>query len=299
MSIPTQSYESVHTKYSAALIWLASLGVSIGPGRTSYYARTIEYWKDAYKTASATEGKAIFPDFVNSMFEVYDFIDIYESLKGVPFEQLASIKEKLQKAVNGPINAAEETPQSTAARNFLFEAALAARAHRPDRGLTTIFEAESDTGVRIESSKLWIECKRVTTADKLEANARKASRQLESVLRKRCGSGHRGIVAMDVSKIMNAGDKIFVSPTDSALIHSVNNIMDQFIKKYSPNWERVYERRDRKIIGTILRLAFMATSEGRNILVHASQWGLNPRLGISKSDDQVLRRLVTTLKDVA
>jgi hypothetical protein len=295
MSIPTDSYEAVFEQYSAAMRWMAGLGIKLGPGRTSHYEKIVGYWKDAYKTATADEGRQIFPDFVSSMFEVFDFVNIYKAFEGVPAHQLTSVIEKLQKGVNGPINAADETPDSTAARNFLFEVAVAAKAHRPDKGIEAILDARSDTGISLNGKKIWVECKRVTTVDKIESNARKASSQLETVLAGEVGSGHRGIVALDVSKILNRGDQIFVTRNDNELLASVDRMMSRFIEKRSHIWQRVYERRHKKIIGTIIRFSFMASSEARNLLVHASQWAMNPRLAVATSDERILRQLVATL----
>lgn len=298
MSIQTESYEAISQQYSTAIEWMRELGIKLGPGRTSHYERIIERWMDVYKTASADEGKEIFPDFVSSMFEISDFVSIHKAFKGVPPDQLASVIEKLQKGVNGPINASDETPASTAARNFLFEVSVAAKGHRPGRGIEAILDAKSDTGIWINGKKILIECKRITTVDRIEGNIRKASSQLETLLAKDIFSGHRGIVAIDISKILNRGDKIFVARNDGELLASVDRMMDQFIAQYSQIWQRIYERRPKKIIGTIIRFAFMASSEERNILVHTSQWAMNPRLGIAAADDQVLRELVTTLTSV-
>jgi len=295
MPIPTESYEAVFEQYSAAMRWMAGLGIKLSLGRTCHYEQVVGHWKDTYKTATADEGRRIFPDFVSSMFEVFDFVSIYNAFEGVPAQQLASVVQKLQKGVNGPVNAADETPDSTAARNFLFEAAVAAKAHRPDQGIEAILDARSDTGISLNGKKLWVECKRVTTVDGIERNARKASSQLETILVGEVGSGHRGIVALDVSKILNRGDQIFVTQNDNELVASVDRIMDQFIQEHSHIWERVYERRHKKIVGTIIRFSFMASSEARNILVHASQWAMNPRLGVATSDEQIQRQLVAAL----
>jgi len=256
MSIPTETYEAVFEQYSVAMRWMTALGIKLDPGRTSHYEKIVRHWKDAYKTATADDGQQIFPDFISSMFEVFDFVSIHKAFEGVPAQQLTSIIEKLQKGVNGPINAADETPDSTAARNFLFEAVVAAKAHRPDKGIEAILDARSDTGIGLNGKKIWVECKRVTNVDKIESNARKASSQLETILAGEVGSGNRGIVALDVSKILNRGDKI---------------------------------------IGTIVRFSFMASSEARNLLVHASQWAMNPRVGIATSDEQIQRQLVAAL----
>ena len=296
MRIPTESYEDIFQNYSAALRWMKEIGVTFGPGRTQHYQNTVEHWKDVYKTATKEDAINIFPDFLSSMFEINDFIDIYRAFQNVPADQLGHIIKKLQKGVNGPINAADETPKSTTARNFLFEATLAARAHRPDNGVETILDAKSDTGIIISNKKLWIECKRVTSVNKIEANVKKASSQLESILKKQHGSGHRGIVALDVTKLFNTGDKIYVSDNDSQLITSIDQKMDQFIEENSKIWQRLYERRSKKIIGTIIRFAFMCTSESRNLLVHTSQWGMNPRRGTSDSDEKVQELLASNLQ---
>lgn len=295
MTIPTETYEAIFDQYSATMRWMAGLGVKLDPGRTCHYERTVGHWKDTYKTATADEGRQIFPDFVGSMFELFDFVSIYKAFQGIPAHQLTSLIEKLQRAVNGPINAADETPDSTAARNFLFEAAVAAKAHRPEKGIEAILDATSDTGVSINGKRLWIECKRITTLERIEPNVRKASRQLEEILEREPGSGRLGIVALDVSKIFNRGDRIFVARNDSELLASVDRIMDKFIWEHSRIWQRVYERRHRRIIGTIIRLSFMASSEARNLLVHTSQWAMNPRLGTAVSDERIQRQLVAAL----
>ena len=299
MTIQTESYEKIYQEYSDALQWMRGIGVRIGPGRTSHYEKIVGHWKDSYKTATADEGKNIFPDFVSSMFELHDFIDIYKAFQNVPKDQLTTIVDKLQKAVNGPINAADESPKSTTARNFFFEALVAARAHMPAKGVQAMLDAESDTGISINGKKIWVECKRVTTSEKIEGNVRKASRQLESILKKQIGSGHRGIVALEVTKLFNSGDKIYVSNNDSELMDSIDRMMDDFIKEYSEIWQRVYTRRNTKVIGTIVRFAFMSSSEARNLLVHTSQWGMNPRIGISRSDADIQKLLASNLKDSA
>ncbi len=295
--ITTESYESILERYSSALKWMDQIGVRLGPGRTSHYERVVKHWTQAYRTASAEEGKQVFPGFVISMFEIHDFVNVYEAFKDIDPSKLAGIIAKLQKAVNGPINAYDETPESTAARNFLFEAVVAARLHRPARGATAILDAPSDTGVRFSGHKMWIECKRVTTENKIEANVKKASSQLEGLLRKQLGSGHRGVVAIDVSKALNPGDQIYVSRNDAQLMQSVDGLMRSLIERFSPVWERVYARRSKKVIGTIVSFAFMSTSEEWNLLVHTSQWGLNPRHGISQTDERLERELVAMLEN--
>ncbi|KVX03222.1 hypothetical protein [Shewanella frigidimarina] len=298
MKVPTESYNQISHNYSNALIWMRDIGVNIGSGRTQHYQKVLENWKGKYKTATLDEENSVFPNFVSSVFEIHDFVQIYKAFHDVPKSELIHIAAKLQKGVNGPINAVEETAKSTTARNFLFEASFAARAHRPNVNVEAILDAETDTGINIDKKKLWVECKRVTSIDKIETNVRKACKQLESIIKKKIGSGHRGIVALDVTKLISPGDEIFVSDNDSELMASVDRMMDQFILEHSKIWQELYNRKSKKIIGTIVRFAFMSTSESRNLLVYTSQWGVNPRLGISASDEEIQRVLAHSLKDI-
>lgn len=295
MTIPTQDYELIFEQYAAAVRWMEGLGVKLNMGRTEHYARVIQHWTDAYRTTSVEEGRKMYPDFFSSIFEVHDFISIHKAFGGVPTQDLGSIIHKLQLAVNGPINAVDETPDSATARNILFEATVAAKVHRPDRGIEAILDARSDTGIRLDGKRLWVECKRVTSLNGIESNARKASRQLENALKADESEGSRGIVALDISKILNLGDKVYVARDDKELITSVGCIMDDFIRDHSEIWQRVYQRRHKKIVGTIIRFSFMATLEARNILVYVSEWVVNPRQGCISADEQVQRRLVEAL----
>lgn len=138
MTIATDSYENINKDYADAIEWVRSIGVNITSGRTQFYEKVIGSWTKEYRTASEQEGKDIFPDFVSSMFEVMDFIDIYKSLKNVPTSRIQSIASKLQKGVNGPINLASEANDSSTARNFIFEALVAAWSHRPEKRVETI-----------------------------------------------------------------------------------------------------------------------------------------------------------------
>ncbi len=297
MNIPTASYGAIAQEYCAAIDWMEAIGIKVSAGRTTHYAKVIDYWKDAYKSATEREAKDSLPEFVSSVFEIHDFIDIYKAFKDEPLDALRGLKDKLEKGVNGPINSADETSKSTSARNYIFEALMAARSHHPHRGVNAILNADSDTGISIDGKKLWIECKRISSASKIEANVKDASNQLEKILSKKKGSGNRGVVAIDVTKIINPSGDLYVQQNDNALIESIDRMMDQFITNNSSHWEKVYGRRSKKIIGTTIRFSVMATSEERNLFVRAGQWAINPRISASMADTFLLETLVASIKN--
>ena len=295
MKIFTNKYEAVFKDYSEALSWMEEIGVKISSGRTQHYSRIMSYWKDNYITASDKKVKQSFPDFVSSVSEIHDFIDIYRSFKEVLVHDLKMICEKLQKGVNGPLNASDETPSSTTARNFIFEALVAAKFHKPDKGISTILASKSDTGFTVDKKKIWVECKRVTNDKKIESNVRKASNQLNLLLTRKKHIGQKGIVALDFSKIIHSGDQLFVNDDDSCLQHNVQVVTSTFISQYSRIWQRVYEGKHNRIIGTLLHFSTMATSEERKLLVRASDWGLNPKLDITQYNQNLLMKIAKIL----
>jgi hypothetical protein len=238
MPILKDTYDSVHRDYEAAINWMSSLGIAIAQsGRIGYYEKVLRYWKDAYRTASDEEGREVFPDFVSSMFEIFDFVAVRRAFGSLPQEQLTPIVNKLEKAVSGPRNAIDEGGNSAVARNFLFEACVAARVHQPANGVEAILTANSDTGIRMDRKKIWVECKRFTSVSKLEANVRDACNQLGKRLE--VGSGHRGILAIDVSKIFNRGDKLYISKGDDELVASAERMLDEFILQHAMLWQRI------------------------------------------------------------
>lgn len=274
---------------------MEGLGLRLRSGRTTHYLRVIHDWLDQRRTPSAQGARNSFPNLVSSFFEIEDFISIHRAFGSIAETNLSSVIEKLRRAVNGPIDAAQETPTSTIARNLLFEVVVAALAHRPGKGVEAILDAQSDTGIRLGGETLWVECKRVTRIEKIEANTRIASTQLQSRLSAEQAAGNRGIVALDVSRILNRGGDIYVSKRDHELIANAEGMMEDFIRRHSPVWQRVYQRRPSTVIGTILRFSFMAFLEDRNILVRSSEWAVNPRLGCAAADEDIQRRLVSAL----
>ena len=98
---------------------------------------------------------------------------------------------------------------------------------------------------------------------------------------------------------MNLGDKIFVQKNDILLVQAIEKLMNDFIYQNSKNWENIYNKRDRKIIGTIVCFSFMSVSEDRNLLVTTTEWAINPRLNIRSSEEMLLNSIVDIVKITA
>jgi hypothetical protein len=302
MKIETDTYDSINKNYDNAISWMKNIGVELSSGRTQHYLKIMNFLRDNYKSASDIVAKNIFPDFVSSVSEIDSFIKIHEAFKNEPIDKLLSIKTKLQKGVNGPIKAEDENPNTSEARNYIFEALVAAKFHNPEKDMSTILTASTDTAVEFKNKKIWIECKRVTSEKNLEKNIRKAAnqldRQLRKKVRKKITTGNKGLVAIDFSTILHSGDQLLVKANDDELRNSVEKITLTFIAKYSNLWNRIFETKNKKIVGILVHFSTMATAEERNLLVNASDWGVNPKVNTSSYNKSLLCSIVTIINAI-
>jgi hypothetical protein len=302
MKIETDTYDSIGKNYDNAISWMKNIGVKISSGRTQHYLIIMNFWRDNYKSASDSVAKDIFLDFVSSVSEIDSFIKIHKAFKDEPINRLFSIKTKLQKGVNGPLNAEDENSNTSEARNYIFEALVAAKFHNPEKDMSTILTASTDTAVEFKKKKIWIECKRVTSENNLENNIRKAANQLDKQLCKKVGkkinTGNKGLVAIDFSKMLHSGDQLLVKANDVELLNSVEKITETFIAQYSNLWNRIFETKNKRIVGILVHFSTMATSEERNLLVTVSDWGVNPKVNTSLYNNSLLRSIATIINNI-
>lgn len=295
MGIQTATYADAYEELSATIEWIKSLGLDPSRGRINQYHKNLGYWKDNYESTPDDEIRRGFADFINTIQDADDLVAVYRKFHTLPISELRFIREKLSKTLNGPIRRQDEQPHTTIARNFLFEALVAARLHHPARGISALLDAKTDTGFKAGNTKVWIECKRITSLDKLEANIRDASKQLGKAFKRSPGNARRGLVAIDVSKLFNDGSKILPEPTEEALLSAMGGYTEGFITNHRREWEKVYQERDKRIMGTLIRLSTMASIEERNLPTIASEWVVNPRDRLPKADHDFLQELALTL----
>lgn len=295
MPIPRESYEELHNRFAEALGWMRGIGVQITPGRTQEYLDTLNDWIRRYKEATDEEATEAFEPFVSAINEVQYFLRVFDAFRSEDPDELSPIAEKLQEAVNGPSYLSTETPQTSRSRNFLFEAAVAAKVHRPERGIKAMLNTDTDSGFLFEKQKFWIECKRVSGVRRIEDNIRRGTRQLQRALARKIGSGHRGLVAIEISKVFTSGNEISARANEEKLRGSLNLLMDRFINENCRVWETIYQRRSPKILGAIFRYSFVSSSEEDGILITTDQWALNPALRCTNAEKNILRRITEVL----
>lgn len=292
-AIPKQTSQEFLRKFDESIDWMRSLGVNVDQGRLTNYRTAAQQWVSMLDENREDRQRGIehLPAITSAVYEVPQFLEIHAAFRGERIAHLGGIGAKLKKAIEGPVHLQSETEKSNGPRNFLFEAVTAARVHRPNNGSFTILNAPTDTGFILHKSSIWVECKRLTSEAQLKANVNKACRQLKRTIDKHPKINQRGLVALDVSKLitMPPPQYVFESPTESEIGPRSEAIIDQYIRDNSHVWEHEYTDQDSRIIGTLLRLSLIAVSKdvGKYVFVH--QWGINPRRGIDIDDQKLLR----------
>jgi hypothetical protein len=295
MNIVSAKFETISEQYKEALLWLEKIGIKIDNNRINSYSKFLDNLLHQYKNGNDDALDKLFPGSVNTFYEVNAITSIYESLRKIGNKDIEGIKVKLEKTVCGPEAVTDETDKSNAARNYLFEVLVSSRMHNPSKGVFVDFTSKTDSAVNFLQKSYLIECKRIQSKDQISKNVRRAAKQLEKSLRTKIGSNNRGIIALDVSKIINPGFELFVRKNERSLQLEFNALVDSFIQSHSHIWQNILKEKNRKIVGVILRVSLMGISKDRNLLVTMVQWAMNPKLTNKNFESSHLQELVNTI----
>lgn len=275
--------------------WMSSLRINTMTERLRAYQIAIDKWAALPPSTNHVDRHALSPTDKIAIFESAQFIDVYRTFLDIPSENLAGIVDKLIKAVNGPVDVADETDTTSEARNYLFEAVVAAKFHCPNHGLCAMLDAAGDTGLTYLSRRIFVECKRVRSTKQLSKLVRKACNQLADALNGDKIGGYGGLVAVEISNILTANDKAL---NKTHLRRHSAEYMDQFIKENSRVWQNIYPEKDSRIFGAIFRLSRFVQSEDDGLWVIATEWAINPRHQLGLSETLYLKRLAKALHRV-
>jgi hypothetical protein len=137
------------------------------------------------------------------------------------------LKKTLQQAVNGPLLLAEERPQTSDARNKVFELVMAARLR--EAGFKPRFAEPADAVVTVDGITCSLECKRIQS----EAGLAEALAKAYSQIKQRIGGNprERGLIAVDISKVVNpTGKKYFNARSYEHLARIVEHLLSSFVE---------------------------------------------------------------------
>ena len=192
----------------AAIEWLAQLGIA-SQKRLQKHRDNIRFLADAtvrneLEQLRSELGLERAREIFWSWVESFEFLKLFKCRQNLDEQDLV---RALKRAVEGPTDVFAESANSStsAGRNYMFElvvaAILACAGLRPRIG-------KPDVTADFEGYRLLIECKRPFSYRGIHENVISAGSQLRKRL-KTVPDPAIGLIALSVSKILNAGDKIF------------------------------------------------------------------------------------------
>jgi len=283
-------YETFSRELDVSLQWISSLGIVYERTRVGEYKRAIDILLEVYRTKDLERTRKEFERLVTALFEVNDLIAIHRALAGRYDNE---ISELIKKYAKGPANYREEVVSSSSnlARNIAFELLVASRLVSAGLGLD--FSLGADIATSIKKKSILFECKRPQSIGKLESNIKDAFRQLERKYKKPVHARHRGIIAIDISKIINPEFMLFVQPNAVSLEQGLSQIVDEFIVKN----ERLCQlRRNKRTIAVIVRVGIMGINQEKNdMLTYCQQYGLTPINYSGSQNIETAKSLANTL----
>ncbi len=283
-------YESFSLDLDAAVEWISSLGITYERTRIGEYKRAINILLEVYKSKDLEKTRREFVRLVTALFEARDLIAIHKGLSG---KYDSEIREHIKKYATGPADYRKEvvSASSNLARNIAFELLVASKLVSSGIGLD--FSIKSDVAAIYDRRSILFECKRPQSEDKLEANIKSAFKQLERKYKNPVRARHRGIIAIDISKLFNPEFMLYVQPNAASLQHALSQIVDGFIEKNEKLWQ-VW--RNNKTIAVLVRVGIMSINrEKEDLLTYCEQYGLTPINTSGSRNIETARRLAEAL----
>lgn len=209
--MPRQSFEIIRDNLEAVIEFCESLDLSPDASRFAEYRQRLDHLIRvvslrrqgiAVGLSVERELKEYGLDYIVALTESTEFGDI------LPFLRMCDpevIRPKLRNVLDGPILPTAEDTSSNRSRNILFELSLAARLKRA--GFEPVVGEHPDVACQVEGRWLFFECKRPFVQARVPRVIKRAAKQLKSNMASH--SGARGVIAISLSKVMNAGDKLF------------------------------------------------------------------------------------------
>lgn len=292
MTVRRISASTIAADFSAALYWMAGLGINCETGRLRKYSESIARWSSMQANDDDFVRHTLSTGDRSAILEAAQFTDVYLAFKSTPAQDLKAIIGKLKKAVSGPPDAQNESENSSTARNFLFEAVLAAKTHCPNQGVHVTFDSPGDSGLVFHSRRIAIECKRLRSLNKLDTRVRDACNQLSKAINGGPPHFDYGMVAVELSRILAMNQSL--RSEESVAKHSAA-ALDEFIATHSNTWQKVYREKDSRILGTIFRVSCFIQSETDGLWILATEWALNPRNHSGCNKTRIMKRLAMAL----
>lgn len=258
-------------EFSEACSWLSEeMGLPYKGTRMGEYERLLKTFINPEATPIGED--ALLDDFylfMQATTEAYQIIRLWKTFK---LSEHQGLKERIKHVMSGKSMRAEAIKKNKRgqnndpARDFAFELNIASRFLKGgyDVDLTDV----CDVVVKIDKSKLYVECKRIKSLNKLGDRIKKASVQID----KKIGADRKnkfGMIALDVTDLILPTGSVAISGSVKMYNLHVQSQITDFAKKHGHICDKNIGR---NVVGTFYEYSSSAffTDENKDIsLGHA------------------------------
>jgi len=278
------SYTDLAQEFEAAISWLSAYGLAIEHARLARY-RAVVRELSARLQAGTLEG--LFEPRDGALTErgvleaLYEIGELQAIHRAAPAIAASGLINRLGTAVKGPLSYTAETERSNHPRNAAFELIVAARLSEAGFALGTSTSSRADLWFPLEARPIFVECKRPRAQRSVLPNLREAFSQI----RKRCDESRRprarGIVALDVTRIVNPEFRPIWVDSEAALEEVLDKLTDDLFDDLLP---RIGGIKPRRSLAIIVRVSLMAYQRDVSRPVYCQQYGYALTPGLSASE---------------
>ena len=216
-----------------------------------------------------------------SLVEATELADMYCSL---PVMSARTLREKFRAILEGPFNPQQETAASNLARNTVFELHLAGWLSH--KGIPTRICHNPGVSCEMADRLFFIQCKRPFSRRKVEANIKRACKQLSIDLNSASDARNRGVVAISMTKAINPRTMFLQVRTEADLTPALSSQMRDLAAYYVSRFIK-----GPRIIGIVFHVITAALVEDINEYRTAQLLALCPSAEASEADRVLLRHV--------
>ncbi|GGY11624.1 hypothetical protein GJV26_29450 [Massilia dura] len=241
------SFTGIQKRLTEACEWLKRNGVQVSNTRVGRYLKILRELNEARANNSLDayhekNGHV----WINAAFESEELIWLYNSLKEHSNEKVI---ERLKLAVKGNDLFATDESDNASGRNFSLE--LSTAGAFAATGSSVDFGGEADVRVLFHERELFIECKRLKSANKAEKRIKHGFEQLK----KRYSTANsakaaRGILVLSISKLANEGFNLYKGKNPIELSQQLQAEARTFIEAHKQQLAK--RTRDKRTIATVI-----------------------------------------------
>lgn len=230
--------KELENAYIEACEWISSLGITYKKTRFGTYEKDVENFLGNRDTETAEESVKI---FMNAHMEANELIRVKKAFESLDSE---SFLETIKKSISG--QRFRNVNKEDQSRDFAFELGVASRFLKAKYNVD--LRSISDLVVDIDGRKLYVECKRIKSYKQLEKRVKTANQQIKARLSNDHSSKSRGMIALNLTDVINPEAKPIIAPNVDAYRHKSASILKDFVLSNKP---KLSKNRHKKCLGAL------------------------------------------------